>query len=128
MATDSISSRVEARGACVEVSGPWLLTVEFSTFADWLAALYNDLNGTAELAGMEPASHVRIGGGSLGHLTAIIEITPDHMTQSHRAVLTLAAATGLTAYDASYLWLARRLGAKRVTLDRQLAAAAQPGS
>ena len=37
--------------------------------------------------------------------------------------LDLAAATGLTAYDASYLWLARQLGAELVTLDRQLAKA-----
>jgi predicted nucleic acid-binding protein len=40
--------------------------------------------------------------------------------------LELAAATGLTAYDASYLWLARRLGADLVTLDKQLAKAERP--
>jgi predicted nucleic acid-binding protein len=39
----------------------------------------------------------------------------------HAEVLTLAAGTGLTAYDASYLWLARTLDAELVTLDRQLA-------
>lgn len=42
----------------------------------------------------------------------------------HDAVLALAAVTGLTAYDASYLWLSRELGAELVTLDRQLARAA----
>ena len=31
---------------------------------------------------------------------------------------------GLSSYDASYLWLARRLGAELVTLDARLAAAA----
>jgi predicted nucleic acid-binding protein len=41
----------------------------------------------------------------------------------HDGALELAAATGLTAYDASYLWLARRLGAELVTLDKQLAKA-----
>jgi predicted nucleic acid-binding protein len=41
----------------------------------------------------------------------------------HPAVLNLAEATGLTAYDASYLWLARALDAELVTLDRKLAAA-----
>jgi predicted nucleic acid-binding protein len=35
----------------------------------------------------------------------------------------LAVMTGLSAYDASYLWLARRLGAELVTLDKQLAKA-----
>jgi predicted nucleic acid-binding protein len=38
-------------------------------------------------------------------------------------VLDLAIQTGLTAYDASYLWLARRLDADLVTLDSDLAAA-----
>ncbi len=42
----------------------------------------------------------------------------------HGAVVALAESSGLTAYDASYLWLARTLGAELVTLDRQLAAAA----
>jgi len=41
----------------------------------------------------------------------------------HDAALELATATGLTAYDASYLWLARQLGAELVTLDRRLARA-----
>ena len=35
----------------------------------------------------------------------------------------LVGLTGLAGYDASYLWLALRLGAKLVTLDRQLARA-----
>jgi predicted nucleic acid-binding protein len=41
----------------------------------------------------------------------------------HAAIVDLAEATGLTAYDASYLWLARALGAELVTLDRKLAGA-----
>jgi predicted nucleic acid-binding protein len=39
-------------------------------------------------------------------------------------VVALAEESGLSAYDASYLWVARRLGAGLITLDRQLAAAA----
>ncbi len=39
------------------------------------------------------------------------------------AVLALADRTGLTGYDASYLWLARSLGAELVTLDGKLAEA-----
>jgi predicted nucleic acid-binding protein len=41
----------------------------------------------------------------------------------HEAVVDLAETTGLTAYDASYLWQARTLDAELVTLDRKLAAA-----
>ena len=40
----------------------------------------------------------------------------------HQAVVELALRTGLTAYDANYLWLARDLSIELVTLDRQLAA------
>ena len=39
-------------------------------------------------------------------------------------VLDLAIRTRLTAYDASYLWLARRLGAPLATFDARLGAAA----
>jgi predicted nucleic acid-binding protein len=46
----------------------------------------------------------------------------------HGEVLRLAERIGLTAYDASYLWLARRTGAELVTLDRRLEAAGATGS
>ncbi len=41
-------------------------------------------------------------------------------------VVVLANATGLTAYDASFLWLAGFLEADLVTRDRALAAAVEP--
>ena len=47
----------------------------------------------------------------------------EEVAVDHDGALELAAATGLTAYDASYLWLARKLGAELVTLDKQLAKA-----
>jgi predicted nucleic acid-binding protein len=50
---------------------------------------------------------------------AIQEIAVDHA-----AALEIALTTGLTAYDASYLWLARLLGAELVTLDKELQQAA----
>ena len=40
-----------------------------------------------------------------------------------RDVVLLAHVTGLTAYNASYLWLAASLGADLVTLDDRLAKA-----
>jgi predicted nucleic acid-binding protein len=43
----------------------------------------------------------------------------------HGETLALAEGTGLTGHDASYLWLARRLGSELVTLDRQLASEAR---
>jgi predicted nucleic acid-binding protein len=40
-------------------------------------------------------------------------------------VVRLGLATGLTAYDATYLWLARALGMPLVTLDKKLGAYAK---
>jgi predicted nucleic acid-binding protein len=47
----------------------------------------------------------------------------EEVAVDHDGALALAATTGLTAYDASYLWLTRQLGADLVTLDQQLATA-----
>jgi predicted nucleic acid-binding protein len=54
----------------------------------------------------------------LRHALGVEEIDIDH-----DGALELAAATGLTVYDASYLWLKRHLGADLVTLDKQLSRA-----
>lgn len=51
--------------------------------------------------------------------TPIIEHRPDY-----RELLALAERHKLTAYDASYLWLAKQLNCELVTLDSKLAAAA----
>jgi predicted nucleic acid-binding protein len=47
------------------------------------------------------------------------------MDVDHAAVLALAQRAGLTGYDASYLHLAWTLEVELVTLDRQLAEAAE---
>ena len=44
----------------------------------------------------------------------------------HSKVLALAEATHLTHYDASYLWLARRLNVPLITLDKALLALTPP--
>jgi predicted nucleic acid-binding protein len=45
----------------------------------------------------------------------------EEIAVDREATLDLAVQTGLTAYDASYLWVAREMRAELVTLDRQLA-------
>jgi predicted nucleic acid-binding protein len=51
---------------------------------------------------------------------AVVEVRVDH-----EAALDLATLEGLTAYDASYLWLVRHIGAELVTLDPHPAKAAR---
>ena len=51
------------------------------------------------------------------------QVALEEVGVDHDETLEAATATGLTAYDASYLWLARQLGAELVTLDSQLAKA-----
>jgi predicted nucleic acid-binding protein len=47
----------------------------------------------------------------------------DVLEVDHGEALVLAERCGLSAYDASYLWLARRMSIELVTLDSQLASA-----
>jgi predicted nucleic acid-binding protein len=56
--------------------------------------------------------------------TARYRIMVERMDVDTNAVFALAITTGLTAYDASYLWLAQTYNAELVTLDKQLAKAA----
>jgi predicted nucleic acid-binding protein len=61
-----------------------------------------------------------LAGLELRHRLGVEPIAVDH-----DAVVELALETGLTAYDASYLWLAKHLEAELVTLDKALDAAAR---
>jgi predicted nucleic acid-binding protein len=53
-------------------------------------------------------------------LAAALAVPIERAAIDGRGVFALAAVTGLTAYDASYLWLARSRDAELVTLDREL--------
>ncbi len=48
----------------------------------------------------------------------------DMLAVDHTDVIQLAQQLNLTTYDASYLWLAKHLDGKLVTLDQRLAKAA----
>jgi|SRR5579864_1524847 len=50
-----------------------------------------------------------------------------HLEVNLAAVILLAEATRLSAYDAAYVWLARALGVELVSLDRRLLQAAADG-
>ena len=59
----------------------------------------------------------------LDALNTVLSTNIQWMDVDHVRVLRLALETGLTTYDASYLYLARLLDAPLVTFDRQLSLA-----
>lgn len=67
----------------------------------------------------EPARRTEI----LFGFAARTRIKIEYSAVDHDAVLALADANKLSAYDASYLWLAQVQNAELVTLDKKLAAA-----
>jgi predicted nucleic acid-binding protein len=54
-------------------------------------------------------------------LAAALQLPLSRVSVPGLEVLVLAAETGLTAYDAAYLWLARSRDCELVTLDKALA-------
>ena len=67
--------------------------------------------------------HPRLRDGLLAAFALVERFDIEFVDVDHREVVALADRSGLTAYDASYLWLARRLNAALVTLDAESAAA-----
>jgi predicted nucleic acid-binding protein len=59
----------------------------------------------------------------LASFAMLDEIDMEIVDVDIHGVVDMAGRFSLTAYDASYLWLARMLGAELVTLDTRLAAA-----
>lgn len=98
--------RHELRGQALHA--PSLIDYELTHVA-WKKLRHTPARAAAILAAL----------GTVGRV-GMIHAQPD-MVQ----VLALAAASGLSAYDASYLWLAKSLGMRLVTLDRELARAAE---
>lgn len=105
-AADDVVSRLEGR----ETHAPWLLRYEMTNVA-------------VQFCRRQPSQS----GAVLDALA--YALGPDTGIQWHDVdpidVVNISRATGLTAYDAAYLWLAGQLGADLVTLDRELVAASR---
>ena len=90
-----------------EVLGPTLLAYELTQVA-------------CKKCRARPDEAVRVG----EQLREALTLTDRWLEVDAREVLALALVCGLSAYDASYLWLAGSLRVSLVTFDRRLAAAA----
>ena len=61
--------------------------IHLSEIADWLKdveAMESSLQGEASLACMEPQLGVTLKAKNLGHISMVIDITPDILSQSHQ--------------------------------------------
>jgi hypothetical protein len=79
-----VRAEMRASGAYVERSGPILTTADIEQFRDDLSAMVDSLVGEATLSGMEPGLSLFLKMQKLGRVEAVVEITPDHLTQHHR--------------------------------------------
>jgi hypothetical protein len=78
-----------APGANVWVTGPILHVSELAHFLRGVEAIHTSLQGQATLSCMEPALAVTLITERLGHITMVVDITPDHLSQTHRFTFTI---------------------------------------
>ena len=80
----TITAHCAEAGGSVRVHGAILDLISFHGWAKELTQLYETLKGEAVLSSHEPNLEARIQSTDRsGHLTLSVNITPDHMTQSH---------------------------------------------
>ena len=85
----NIHAHIEAPGSRIDIQGPWIRSDEILSFRDQLTSLNLRLKGVAHLHCLEPYIDAKITCDALGHLSVVIEATPDPMTQTHRFELEL---------------------------------------
>jgi hypothetical protein len=78
-----------APGASVWVTGPILHVPELAHFLRGVEAIHASLQGEATLSCIEPALAVKLITERLGHITMVVDITPDHLSQTHRFTFTI---------------------------------------
>ena len=78
-----------APGASVWVTGPILPVLEIAHFVRGVEAIHASLHGEAILPCMEPELAISLTAEGLGHITMVVDITSDHLSQTHRFTFTL---------------------------------------
>ena len=73
-----------APGASVWVTGPILYVPEIARFLRGVEAIHASLHGEATLPCMEQELAVTLTVEVLGHITMVVYITSDHLSQTHR--------------------------------------------
>jgi predicted nucleic acid-binding protein len=112
MLSEAGGAAVEARLRGATLHAPRLLAYELASAA-------------VKRARKEPDRAVEVMAALAATLTRLARIHWYDVQATDVALL--ARATGLSAYDAAYMWLAGWLGADLVTLDDRLQKAREPG-
>ena len=80
-----VTAHCGASGASVWVQGSILMVTDVAAFGEQCAAMLRGNSDSAALDPLEPELKVSLRvADRLGHLRAHVDITPDHLVQSHR--------------------------------------------
>ena len=80
-----VTAHCGASGASVWAQGAILMVTDIAGFGDQCAAMLRGTSNTAALDPLEPELKVSLQAlDRLGHVRAKVEITPDHLVQSHQ--------------------------------------------
>jgi hypothetical protein len=79
-----ITAKCTSEGASVWVSGNIIHLPDIEHLKSSCENLYESLKGKAELPCIEPELSVEFKADTLGQITMIVNITPDHLNQDHK--------------------------------------------
>lgn len=80
-----VTAHCGASGASVWAQGAILMVMDIAGFGDQCAAMLRGTSSSAALDPLEPELKVSLQvSDRLGHIRAQVEITPDHIVQSHK--------------------------------------------
>jgi len=80
----SVRATMRGAGSSVTTEGALLMTTDFKRFQNQLAIMHAQLAGEASLSGYEPNLKIILRADELGRVLGEIEITADHLSESHR--------------------------------------------
>ena len=78
------TAECHASGSRIKIQGPFLMATDIAAFGEQCESLLQGKSRSAKLDPLEPDLSVSLeAADSLGHILVRVEITPDHLRQSH---------------------------------------------
>jgi hypothetical protein len=85
----TVRLRMETHGSVVDVTERDVHISVVGRFVNDLAALNDTLRGTAKLNPLEPSFDLEFVGNGKGHIDVTVDLTPNHMTERHKFMLSI---------------------------------------